>query len=50
MVSRASHCHHTPQAFLAQSEPLTMPKSAKMTTSSAEAAPMRSALALPLKR
>ena len=37
MVSRASHCHHTPHAFRAHNGPVMSPSSPKSTVSSAAA-------------
>ena len=42
-VSRASHCHHTPQAFRPHSGPVTRPIRPNSTASSAAATAMRSA-------
>src|SRR5215470_3117621 len=50
MVTRASHCHHTPHALRPQSDPLNSPKIPKTTTSSAEATAHQSAIFDPLNR
>ena len=49
-VSRTSHCHQTPQAFRAQSGPVTSASRPKSTVSSAAARAVRSCRGSPLNR
>src|SRR5262249_25004206 len=50
IVTRASHCHHTPHALRPQSDPLNNPNRPKMTTSSADATAYQSASFEPMNR